>query len=190
MHVAPNADTVPSVVNRHLLPFERQVISIHRHPAVLVLPFLAAAGGLIAASVLSALSALSGDALLLTWLLWGLAVLYAAWKLADWLVSYYVVTGHRMMLIKGFLARDVAMVPLALVVDMRFRRSALGRLLGYGQFILESSGRNQGMRTLNFLPYPEQLYLEVCGLIFREVPEDEGGEEISGDSGGAPGQAE
>jgi hypothetical protein len=38
MRLAPNTDTVPAAVNRYLLPHERQVISVHQHPAVLILP--------------------------------------------------------------------------------------------------------------------------------------------------------
>jgi hypothetical protein len=41
-------------------------------------------------------------------------------------------------------------------------------LLGYGEFIVESAGQEQALRTINFLPYPEQLYLEVCRLIFTD----------------------
>jgi hypothetical protein len=68
-------------------------------------------------------------------------------------------------------------MPLTRVTDMSFRRSALGRLLGYGEFIIESAGQEQALRTINFLPYPEQLYLEVCGLVFpgavAETQQDE-----------------
>ena len=46
-------------------------------------------------------------------------------------------------------------------------------MLGYGEFVLESAGQEQALRTIPFLPYPEQLYLEVCGLIFPSK-KDEG----------------
>ena len=50
-----------------------------------------------------------------------------------------------------------------------------GRILGFGEFIVESAGQDQAMRNVKFLPYPEQLYLEVCGLHcsldrFRPLP--------------------
>jgi hypothetical protein len=32
------------------------------------------------------------------------------------------------------------------------------------------------MRHIRFLPYPEQLYLEVCGLMFMGGKPPEGGE--------------
>ena len=71
-----------------------------------------------------------------------------------------------MLLATGVFTRSVNMMPLTKVTDMRFERSAAGRLLGYGKFIVESAGQDQALRSVDHLPYPEQLYLEVCGLIF------------------------
>src|SRR5216683_591544 len=91
--------------------------------------------------------------------------------------TYFTVTDNRMILVSGFVVRKVAMMPLTRVTDMSFRRSAMGRLLGYGEFIIESAGQEQALRTINFLPYPEQLYLEICGLVFpgavAETQQDE-----------------
>jgi hypothetical protein len=56
---------------------------------------------------------------------------------------------------------------------MSFQRTTMGRLLGYGQFILESAGQDQALRIVDYLPYPEQLYLEVCGLIFKGKDDDD-----------------
>ena len=52
---------------------------------------------------------------------------------------------------------------------MSFQRTAVGQVLGYGEFIVESAGQDQALRNIKFLPYPEQLYLEVCALIFKET---------------------
>jgi uncharacterized membrane protein YdbT with pleckstrin-like domain len=71
-----------------------------------------------------------------------------------------------MMLTSGILTRKVGMMPLGKVTDMSFQRTLAGRLFGYGEFIVESAGQDQALRTIDFLPYPDQLYLEVCGLIF------------------------
>jgi len=56
---------------------------------------------------------------------------------------------------------------------MTFRQSFLGRILGYGTFILESAGQDQALSNVDFIPYPEQLYLEVCELLF---PNQDGGD--------------
>ena len=74
------------------------------------------------------------------------AVLLAAGGI--WQATYFAVTEVRMVLVSGFMVRKVAMMPLARVTDMSFRRSALGRLLGYGEFIVESAGEEQALRTL------------------------------------------
>ena len=170
--VAPNTDTVPAAVNRYLLPHERQVISVHQHPAVLIRPIFEVLVGLAIAGWLSnALAHGNSTAVLIIWLLWTVLLLRLLWKILDWSLNYFVITSQRLLLAQGFIVRKVNMMPLAKVTDMSFQRSAMGQLLGYGEFIVESAGQDQALRNVDHLPYPEQLYLEVCGLIFRELEE-------------------
>ena len=72
MRLAPNTDTVPASVNRYLLPHERQVISVHQHPAVLIGPIFWALLGLGIAGWLTTIVKGNGVALLVIWLLWGM----------------------------------------------------------------------------------------------------------------------
>jgi uncharacterized membrane protein YdbT with pleckstrin-like domain len=170
--IAPGSSP-PAEVNKYLLPHEEQVISVRRHPAVLIGPIALALAGLIIAVVVSDTILRHQSQLLgIVWILWGLLVLYLVVKTALWWVDYFVVTSHRMLLVEGLITRKVAMMPLVKVTDMSFQRSFLGRIFGYGDFILESAGQDQALRTVDHIPYPEQLYLEVCGLIF--VPKDSG----------------
>jgi uncharacterized membrane protein YdbT with pleckstrin-like domain len=171
MRLAPNTDTVPATVNRYLLPHERQVISVHQHPAVLIRPIFEVLAGLALAGWVSTLTHGNSTALLVIWVLWAIVLLRLLWKVLDWSLNYFVITSQRLLLAQGFLIRKVNMMPLAKVTDMSFQRSALGQLLGYGEFIVESAGQDQALRNVDHLPYPEQLYLEVCGLIFREKEE-------------------
>jgi uncharacterized membrane protein YdbT with pleckstrin-like domain len=171
MRLAPNTDTVPATVNRYLLPHERQVISVHQHPAVLIVPIFEVLVGLAIAGWLSTLTHGNGVALAVIWILWAVVLLRLLWKVLDWSLNYFVITSQRLLLAQGFLLRKVNMMPLAKVTDMSFQRSAMGQLLGYGEFIVESAGQDQALRNVDYLPYPEQLYLEVCGLIFREKEE-------------------
>jgi uncharacterized membrane protein YdbT with pleckstrin-like domain len=170
--VAPNTDTVPATVNRYLLPHERQVISVHQHPAVLIRPILEVLVGVaVAGWVTNALAHGNSTAILVIWLLWAVLLLRLLWKILDWSLNYFVITSQRLLLAQGFIVRKVNMMPLAKVTDMSFQRSAMGQLLGYGEFIVESAGQDQALRNVDHLPYPEQLYLEVCGLIFKEQEE-------------------
>jgi membrane protein YdbS with pleckstrin-like domain len=174
MRLVPSSDSVPSAVNKYLLPHERQVITVRQHPAVLIRPILEVLVGLAVAGFLSDVAAHgNGIAILIIWGLWGILVLRLAGKTYEWSVNYFVVTSQRMLLAKGVITRKVNMMPLVKVTDMSFQRSTLGRILGYGEFILESAGQDQALRIVDHLPYPEQLYLEVCGLIFKGKDEDD-----------------
>ena len=81
-------------------------------------------------------------------------------------------TSERLLLTTGFLTRRVNMMPLTKVTDMSFQRSFPGRLLGYGEFIVESAGQDQALRNVEFIPYPEQLYLLICGMLFPSSAPD------------------
>jgi uncharacterized membrane protein YdbT with pleckstrin-like domain len=175
MRLVPNTDTVPASVNRYLLPHERQVITVHQHPAVLIRPIFEVLVGLAIAGWLTTVFAKNnGTAILIIWILWGLVFLRLAIKVFEWGETYFVVTSQRFILATGLLTRKVNMMPLSKVTDMSFQRSTMGRILGYGEFILESAGQDQALNKVDHLPYPEQLYLEVCGLIFKDT--DDGGD--------------
>jgi uncharacterized membrane protein YdbT with pleckstrin-like domain len=172
MRLVPNTDTVPASVNRYLLPHERQVITVHQHPALLIRPIFEVLIGLAIAGWLSnSVANGNGTAILVIWVLWGLVLLRLVIKVWEWVETYFVVTSQRFLLASGIVTRKVNMMPLAKVTDMSFQRSAMGRLLGYGEFILESAGQDQALTNVGYLPYPEQLYLEVCGLIFKDKEE-------------------
>lgn len=168
MRLVPSTDTVPSSVNKYLLPHERQVITVRRHPAVLIRPIVETLVGLALAGWLSESVAHGNNtAILIIWLVWAVLLIRLAGKTFEWSVDYFVVTSQRMLMATGIITRKVNMMPLTKVTDMSFQRSTLGRILGYGEFILESAGQDQALRVVDHLPYPEQLYLEVCGLIFK-----------------------
>ena len=167
IRVVPN-ETVPAAIYKVLLPHERRVITVRFHPAVLIRPVAETLGGLALAGLLSAIHGLSGTVLLVIWLAWLILVMRLLFCIYAWLEEYFVVTSQRLLLAEGVFKKTVNMMPLAKVTDMRFERSAVGRLLGFGTFIVESAGQEQALHTVNHLPYPEQLYIEVCGLIFKD----------------------
>jgi len=168
IRVVPN-ETVPAAVYRVLLPHERQVITVRFHPAVLIRPVAEVLLGLALAGLLSTTVAHgNGLAMLIIWGLWLVLVVRLVYKIYVWLDEYFVVTSQRLLLATGVFTKTVNMMPLSKVTDMRFERSPSGRLLGYGKFVVESAGQEQALQTVDHLPYPEQLYLEVCGLIFKD----------------------
>jgi Bacterial PH domain len=175
----------PVAVSKYLLPREVQVATVRRHPAILIVPTVQAVGGLLAAAILSA-TILHGNKVLLyvVWLAWVVLLLRMIWAAVNWAVDYFVVTSERMLLTSGLFSRKVAMMPLTKVTDMSFRRSFAGRLLGYGEFIVESAGQDQAFRTVDHIPYPEQLYLLVCGMLFPSSADEEDDDDDLGRGGG------
>jgi Bacterial PH domain len=163
----------PVAINKYLLPREVQVATVRQHPAVLIGPSAVTLGGLLVAGVLSA-TIVHGVLEAIVWGAWLLLFLRLVWKTVNWSVDYFVVTSERLLLTTGFLTRNVNMMPLTKVTDMSFRRSFPGRILGYGEFIVESAGQDQALRNVEFIPYPEQLYLLICGMLFpSSAPEAE-----------------
>lgn len=161
----------PGAIDRYLLPREVQVATVRQHPAVLIPASALALGGLLVVGLLSA-TMVHGNFSIALWLLWLILLLRLVWKILNWYVEYFVVTSERLLLTRGFLTRRVNMMPLTKVTDMSFRRSFPGRLLGYGEFIVESAGQDQALRHVAFIPYPEQLYLLICGMIFPSSADD------------------
>jgi Bacterial PH domain len=157
----------PALVNRYLLPHERQVATVRFHPAILTGPIFVLLAGLAGAGAASSILKSSPEAVTAIWITWGLLLLHAVGRVVRWLNDLFVVTSERLVVVKGVLARDVASVPLARAVGLRYRRSAVGAVLGYGHLVFDSSGQDQAVRAIKFIPYPEQLYLEICGMIYE-----------------------
>lgn len=161
----------PVAINKYLLPREVQVATVRQHPAVLIPASALTLAGLLVAGILNA-TVLHGTAGLVLWLAWLVLLLRLIWKVMNWSVDYFVVTSERLLLTRGFLTRQVNMMPLSKVTDMSFKRSFAGRLFGYGEFIVESAGQDQALRNVEFIPYPEQLYLLICGMLFPSSADD------------------
>ena len=161
----------PIAINKYLLPREVQVATVRQHPAVLIPASALTLAGLLVAGILNA-TVLHGTAGLVLWLAWLVLLLRLIWKVLNWSVDYFVVTSERLLLTRGFLTRQVNMMPLSKVTDMSFKRSFAGRLFGYGEFIVESAGQDQALRNVEFIPYPEQLYLLICGMLFPSSADD------------------
>jgi uncharacterized membrane protein YdbT with pleckstrin-like domain len=167
MRASSRAASGPAAVSKFLLPNEHQVIHTRRHPAILIGPSMLTLAGLLVAALLSAtVLRRYGAVVTVIWIAWLVLFGWMIWNVVNWAVDYFVVTSHRILLTSGVFTRKVAMMPLTKVTDMSFQRNFQGQVLGYGTFILESAGQDQAFRVVDHLPYPEQLYLEVCGLIF------------------------
>jgi uncharacterized membrane protein YdbT with pleckstrin-like domain len=166
VRLAPNTDTVPAAVNKYLLPNERQIVTIRQHPSVLVPPFAAALGGLFAAVAASELPGDTGTPELVVRVLVIFLILKLILNSVSYFVQYLVVTQGRFIQVTGFFVRRVKDMPLTNLDEMTFQRSFAGRILGYGTFRI--GPESDGQQVIDYIPYPEQFYLEVKAILERE----------------------
>jgi membrane protein YdbS with pleckstrin-like domain len=152
---------------KHLLPYEEVVAAERRHWARLIEPVGSVVIGLFVATWLDVKLPdnvpLARDVI---WLGWVFLTLRLCYRIIEWYTDWFVATNKRVMLNYGVFTRRVAMMPLIKVTDMSYNRSVLGRLVGYGEFVLESAGQEQALRTVSYLPRPDALYEEICLEIF------------------------
>lgn len=165
---APAVRISRRILDRYLLDDETPVVVTRQHWAKLAEPFGTALVVLIVVGALT--TTLQGEATVLTpalWIGWLVVLGRAMWRLLEWSNEWFVATDRRMLLVYGFITQRVAMMPLGKVTDMNYGRSVLGRLFGYGRFVLESAGQDQALREINWLPDPDEKYRRICATIFR-----------------------
>ncbi len=154
-------------VERYLLPSERAVITVRRHWAVVAEPVATAVAAVVV--VAAADVRLPADVpFLRDVLLLGLLVVIgrALWKVVEWRADWFVVTDERLLLTYGLVTRRVAIMPLAKVTDMSYNVSLLGRLLRFGEFVFESAGQDQALRTISYLPESQELFSVLSNELF------------------------
>ena len=161
-------------LRRYILPGERVVVATRAHWGKLAEPVATtAAAFLLVAWLVNAVGPTVGDSALLLWWAWLVVALRLLWKVLDWRNEWFVATDKRMLLMFGLVTHKVAMMPLGKVTDMSYSRSVVGRVLGYGQFILESAGQDQAMSRINWVADPDATYRRLCDTIF--IPGGRGG---------------
>jgi hypothetical protein len=80
-------------------------------------------------------------------------------------VTRIIVTDRRIVEVSGVVSRRVASMPLPQVTDTTYHRSLGGRLLGYGDLIVESPGRHPGLSHIDYVPRPDDFYRIVMSLM-------------------------
>ncbi|WP_426509953.1 PH domain-containing protein [Dactylosporangium sp. McL0621] len=118
-------------------------------------------------------------------IVWALVVLWCAWKVTDWWYDRFILTNKRVMVVSGIFTRNVAMMPLQRVTDMKYVQSLTGRMFGYGHFELESAGQDQALRNIRNLPNPNELYLRIVEEMYEpEAVEARLGRAVTGEDDG------
>ena len=157
----------PKELDRYLIPTESIIFMIRRHWVVLSLPVLSVIAGLfiVATTVVKA----PGNPLhivdIVIWL-WIITILWCVFEIFEWHHELFLATDRRLMLVHGLVTRQVDIMPMSKVTDMRYDRTVWGKLFGYGIYILESAGQDQALSSINFISDPDLHYQQISAVIF------------------------
>jgi membrane protein YdbS with pleckstrin-like domain len=167
--VLPLEDEPTTLVSRYLFPTERYRGEWKRHWVSLSTPLLVGVGATLLLGYLAGFLTRQDISGLVTAavLIWLGVMGWVAWRIADWYFDRFILTNKRVMVVNGIVTRKVAMMPLLRVTDMKYEQSALGRMLSYGTFVLESAGQDQALREVKYLPNPNELYLRVVEEMYE-----------------------
>ena len=154
--------------DRYLALDERKICEVRRHTALLLGVGLQTLAVFVAAGALGmAASPSRGDDVVDTIL--GLIALVFflrfIWAIVQWWLTRIIVTDRRIVEVSGVLSRRIASMPLPQVTDTTYHRSILGRLLGYGDLIVESPGHHPGLSHIAYVPRPDDFYRIVMSLM-------------------------
>ena len=179
-----------------LVPGERAIVAVRHHWLSLSREIGAAVAATVLAFVVDVKVPTSegGPMLLhnLSLLLWWGAMAWLAWTWLNWRREWFVATDKRFLLFYGFIRRKVAMMPLTKVTDMTFDQSLLGRIVGYGTFVMESAGQGQALSVVAYVPNAQVHYQAICSELFGTTvaeaeAQEEGGQGSPGGGGGSGG---
>ncbi len=159
---------------KYLASQERLVMMVRLHWAVLLKVFLQTIGTIIVALVVQFAPVDTGPIRLILWWIALFMILRMLWKVTDWHFDHLMITDKRLLKVSGIFFREVRTMPLGKITDMTYNRDPLGRILGYGEFVVESAGQDQALSRIKYLPRPDRLYLTLCDMTFGGAPSPAG----------------
>ncbi|HEU5469636.1 MAG TPA: PH domain-containing protein [Actinophytocola sp.] len=159
----------PRDPDEYLLDSERRVIRVRRHWAALAWDTFEAIALLAVCIMVSYL--LPPQGYLIQNVLWYVALfvlLRFTYEVLIWWVERIVVTDKRILMTTGVFTTRVLMMPIGKVTDLTYKRTLMGRMLGYGTMIVESAGQIQALNQIEYLPKPERVFDAISALVFGQ----------------------
>lgn len=154
--------------HRYLAQDEEVILKVHRHGSVLLRPLFGAVAAVLFAAVVGFLTSPGDGGDLIDLVAGVIALLFVIrllWRIWEWRADRVFVTDRRIFEVSGLLTRKVASMPLAKMTDITYRRSILGRVLGYGELVVETAGQEQSLHRLDHLPRPDEFYRTITWLV-------------------------
>lgn len=138
---------------------EEVVLDLHPHwwyltpPVVSVVVVLIATIVTLAAKVPSAVSYVAAALLVVT-------VIWLLRRYATWVSTRLVLTNHRLIHRTGLVSKSGREIPLDHINDISYRQRFFERLIGAGDVLIESAGRDS-QEVFEDLPHPGRIQNEI-----------------------------
>lgn len=89
---------------------------------------------------------------------------WLVYRVFEWRLNEFVITNKRVIKVEGILARRVSTIPLGKITDTSYRRTILGRMLGYGDLVLDLPGQDKFLPLLDKLSHPDDVYKTIMQI--------------------------
>jgi uncharacterized membrane protein YdbT with pleckstrin-like domain len=146
--------------------YEEITVDLHPHWIYFAEPVLALVGSIVLAILVLTLT--DGNVEKgLAFITVALILVTAGWviiRYLKWTSTNFVITTHRLIFRQGIFAKHGVEIPLERVMNVNFNQSILERLVGAGDLLIESGGRD-GQQRFSDIRKPEQ----VQNLIHAQV---------------------
>jgi hypothetical protein len=153
-------------ISRYLITGELEVLRTRLHVVVMLKPAAILLGTIVFAGLAGGGRDPDVDRMLSMIVLAALS--YLLWRMMQWYYEELIVTDKRILGMSGVLNRKVAAMPLRKVTDLTYNQTVPGRFAGFGFFVVESAGQDQGLSKLGPVPRSDFFYRTVTAQTFAE----------------------
>ena len=154
----------PRLLNEH----EQIHVDSRPHWSTLITTTLPPVALLIITITLAGSGWLHGFITSLIWLSWLIALGFVAERLVRYATTEFVVTGSRIILRKGLLSKSSIEIPLDRITNTSLTRSLFERLVGDGDLVIESAGKDS-KTIFDDIPDPEAVQRLIQQLLDDRV---------------------
>jgi uncharacterized membrane protein YdbT with pleckstrin-like domain len=114
----------------------------------------------IAGSIAAAIASVPSVAEWIILAVLGVALVWLVTRYVKWVTTRLVVTTSRIIERRGVLARRGREIPLSALSDIGYRQSFFERIIGAGDVVLESAGKDS-QEVFSDLPHPNLIHNEI-----------------------------
>lgn len=94
-----------------------------------------------------------------------LLVAHAVWGTLVASRDRFVITNLRVFRISGVLTQKRAIMPMVRILDLTVNQPLMGRICGYGHFVIESAAQEQGLREIRYVGRPDERDKTIQRLV-------------------------